>query len=358
MMAALGLPETPAAASGDAPGGASVPDWVHLLPAGRIETFDGRGPYEVADAQAVIEASLGARGDIEVDVNHATFAAAPEGRPSPAAGWIRDMQARADGIWGRVEWTEEGRRLVAGRAWRRISPVIRLAAKGSRTIVAILNASLVNRNNLRGLTALNREGDGAMALNDRLAKILGLADGADEDTIAAAVAALLAPPAGAETGATGAAAPQAQIDGIGAVLGVEAGGDVLAAARGNATALVALQGEIAGLAGELETLRQSVRRGAAEAFVDGAIRAARVAVKPQRARLIAMHMADPEGTEALVNAFPVLGPSGATALPPEPKGGTIALSAEQAEAVRLLGIPPDDYQAQLMRENAKEESIR
>ncbi|MGK3945780.1 phage protease, partial [Streptomyces caeruleatus] len=78
-----------------------------------------------------------------------------QGGRSDAVGWVREMQAREDGIWGRVEWTPEGQRLVAEKAYRKISPVIIHDAK--KKILRIANISLVNRPNLRGLAALNQE---------------------------------------------------------------------------------------------------------------------------------------------------------------------------------------------------------
>ena len=123
LCAAVALPEDTEAA----------PEWVHLLPAGEIQTGDGRGPYRVADAVALLAASLTEDDRLPIDENHATDLAAPEGRPAPARGWIVELQARADGIWGRVEWTREGKRLVLGRAYRGISPVIRHKPTGEVT---------------------------------------------------------------------------------------------------------------------------------------------------------------------------------------------------------------------------------
>lgn len=179
MMAAQDLPSPPE--------GADVPEWIQLTPAGRFETFDARGPYEVTDPQAVIEASFAARGEIEIDVNHAPFTAAKAGGEAPARGWIVEMQVREDGIWGKVRWTKEGARLVADQAYRRISPVFRLAHPGSNRVVAILNASLVNRQNLRGLAALNFEEEERMSFLKQLAGVLDLGADATEEQVTTAV---------------------------------------------------------------------------------------------------------------------------------------------------------------------------
>ena len=105
----------------------SAPEWVQLLPtaSGPVHTFDNRGPYLVRNAEAIISQSFTETDRIEIDVNHATFLAAPRGERADAVGWILEMQAREDGIWGRVEWTEEGAKLVGGKAYRKLSPVVR-----------------------------------------------------------------------------------------------------------------------------------------------------------------------------------------------------------------------------------------
>ena len=77
-----------------------APAWVHLLPAGEIETIDRRGPYRIADAEKLIAAGFAATPRLPIDENHATDLAAPKGQPAPARGWITAMEAREDGIWG------------------------------------------------------------------------------------------------------------------------------------------------------------------------------------------------------------------------------------------------------------------
>jgi len=132
----------------------SVPRWVHLLPAGEIKTRDGRGPYQVANMAALAASSLAAaNGKMVLDENHATDLAAPKGDPAPARGWIVDLQARGDGMWGRVDWTSEGERRMADREYRGVSPVIAHLADG--TITGVLRASLVNQPNFVGLTSLH-----------------------------------------------------------------------------------------------------------------------------------------------------------------------------------------------------------
>ncbi len=165
---------------------AAVPEWVHLLPAGTIATQDPRGPYRVADAAALIAASMqAAGGKLPIDENHSTDLAAPQGGAAPARGWIVELAQREDGIWGRVEWTEAGRALVADGAYRGISPVIVHRKDG--TITALLRAALTNTPNMIGLTTLHHEESNML---QKLLEALGLKSDADEATALNAITAL------------------------------------------------------------------------------------------------------------------------------------------------------------------------
>ena len=190
-------------------------------------------------------------------------------------------------------------------------------------------------------------------LQETLAKLLGLDPGAGEAEIQTAVTALQSTQN--ETGEL-----QSQLDKVGEALGVDKGGDILAAAQALAEAgdseatIVELQAELKKVGTQLTELQTATSREKAEAFIDGAIRDRRVGVKPQRDRLISLHMRDAEDCEALVNAMPKLDPSSTRIEPPKPADGQIVLSAEQADAARLLGISADDYRKTLDAERKQE----
>ncbi|MBF6559127.1 MAG: hypothetical protein IVW56_02470 [Candidatus Binataceae bacterium] len=130
-----------------------APDWIELIPAGEFEGRDGRGPYRLDDPAAVIAATaeLKMEAGLPIDYDHATDFAAPEGRPAPAAGWIREFAARRGALWGRVEWTRPGAEAVATHQYRYISPVFEYAKDGN--VIRVLRAALTNNPNLY-LTAI------------------------------------------------------------------------------------------------------------------------------------------------------------------------------------------------------------
>ncbi|RWR26795.1 hypothetical protein D2T29_19655 [Sinirhodobacter populi] len=323
---------------------AEAPDWIHLIPAGaEIVTQDGRGPYRVIDPQAVA-ASLTPGGKLPVDENHAIDLAAPRGEQSPARGYIVELQARADGIWGRMDWTESGRALMADRAYLGISPAV--IHDGQKRILGIARASLTNKPNLRGLTALHMETDMSLAA---VAKALGLAEDAPEDTVLGAIGKLTQPQT----------ALQSQLTEIGVALGVAkdaAPEAILAAARTVAIGtdgakIVALQSELSSVTLQLNEIRQSTARSAAEAFVDGEIKRGRVGIKPLRDHYISMHMQDAPRVEKEIGAMPVLnGGSPVVTTTVKTEGGEIALQSEQIEAARALGLSRETYAAMLKAE--------
>ena len=94
-----------------------------LMPAGQLKARDGRR-WRLTDADAVIRATRTAAGslDLAIDFEHQTQNAKQNGQPAPAAGWIRELQARAGALWARVEWTARAAAMLKAREYRYLSP--------------------------------------------------------------------------------------------------------------------------------------------------------------------------------------------------------------------------------------------
>lgn len=292
----------------DLPAGADVPEWVHLLPAGQaITTFDGRGPYRLTDAAAVIAASMAQPRGMLIDVNHATDLLAPKGGDAPARGWIKELQARDDGIWGRIDWNPSGRALLADRSYKGLSPVIEYFPGG--TIARILRASLTNYPNLQHLTALNMESSVTLpTFLARLAEKLGQPATATEEQLLAAI------PARTDT------ALQSQMTAIGTALGVDGGNGtaVLAAVQ----AMQAAQATTVTQAAQIAALQTAQKQGAADAWMAAQIAAKRGIPADKRPGLIALHMQDAAQAEAVAKLYPDLGPAAATGAAPAAGGAS------------------------------------
>ncbi len=288
---------------------AGVPDWLHLLPAAEARTHDGRGPYRITDAAALMAASLPAGGKLVLDENHATDLVAPKGGAAPARGWIVELQSRGDGIWGRVEWTGTGRQMVEDRQYRGVSPVITHRRDG--TVTGILRASLTNTPNLTGLVSLHHQLENDMDLRQTLVELLKLAGDADDAAIVAALRTKL--DGGGD--AAGSATLQSALAPIALAAGLAETADAAAVLAGvqalttdDGDRVTALQSEIVGLTSKIGVLETDGRRKDSVAVIDAAIGAGRVGLKPVRDEYVALHMTDPARTAKLIAAMPVLAP--------------------------------------------------
>lgn len=170
-----------------APG--EAPEWIKLIPAGRVTGRDGRSWINSQPEQILASFALLAR-DLPIDIEHSSELKAPLGEPAPAVGWIKELADRTGEIWGRVEWNPDGGKLIGERAYRYVSPVI-VYDRDSGIIVGLTSVGLTNQPNLE-LPALNRE-QGASPANKEetmLKKILvalGLPETAGEDEAVAKI---------------------------------------------------------------------------------------------------------------------------------------------------------------------------
>lgn len=333
MLAVMQIIHLHSAISGD-----GAPEWVHLVPAGTFKGADGRGPYRVADGAAVIRDSMATgAGRLPIDENHAIDLKAPKGEASPARGWIVELQERDTGIWGRVEWTEDGRRMVAAKEYRGISPAISRKADGE--IVAVLRASLTNTPNLNQLTTLHSRSP-EMDFAAQLRQALGLGVTAPEADVLAAVT---AHKTAVDTHATqlaairkaGGMAETVTADGIVTELQARRASDD--------TVVTQLRSTAVDLQNQLNTLKNDTAKKEATAFVDAAIKAGKASLVPLRDYYIDRHMKDPAGVEKEVGAMVSLH-AGRTIVPPrDPKAGEVVLSPEDERACELMGLDPKAF---------------
>lgn len=114
---------------------------MQILPAGKFDLNDNRGPWVVKDMASVIERSRHSleRG-MPVDMDHALDHR--NQTEAPAAGWIEELAAREDGIWARIAWTPTGKAKITGREYRFISPVVMVTKEGE--VMAMKRAGLTN----------------------------------------------------------------------------------------------------------------------------------------------------------------------------------------------------------------------
>lgn len=172
---------------------------------------DGRGPWIMRDkahAERVLNFTRQTLGgvDMMVDYDHASELAAPEGKGRAlAAGWVKGLDIREDGIWASVDWTPQAQAELASRQYRYISPFFRVD-KTSREVTRLVNAGLTNTPNLdlpalahvRAGSAAGEEPTMTMIALAPLVAALALASSAGETEVLAAIGKLKAERDGSE----------------------------------------------------------------------------------------------------------------------------------------------------------------
>ncbi len=336
------------------------------MPTGDITARDGR-KWRLADAAAVVAASLrhAAGADLPVDYEHQTDYAADNGQPAPAAGWMRELSARADGIWARAEWTGRAQQMLNNREYRYISPTFVHSKSGDVRI--IVRAALTNNPALdlpalaksqtqlqlqppeesmmdkallhkiiqrlglttdasasavdKALTALDETAAGSTALA-KVAQAIGLADTAKADEVVAkatilAKAAGPTPPAPAQTPPAPAQTPPP-------------GEEYVPRAEFDraAQALAALQHE------------QATAR--ATAAVDAAVTAGKI-TPATRDWAISYASADAEGFGKYVAAAPVILPGAAGHVPVVLSKNQDGLADDEVAICRAMGLTHEQF---------------
>jgi phage I-like protein len=176
--------------------------WQKLFPIGvekhRADfkiTFDAKTLKSMADNYA-------AEGKPRRAVNY--FHQGPSNVVAPldnkiAAGWIQDVELRADGLYGLIQWTERARKYILADEMSYLSPEFRMSqmnkATGKEQGPTLLGAALLNDPFLTELPRVAASEDAPSAQEakhmKKLIELLKLAEGASEADVEKAVEALV-----------------------------------------------------------------------------------------------------------------------------------------------------------------------
>ena len=164
-----------------------VPEWVHVFPKGTFSGRDGRGPWR-CDPSKVAAATLAHYGsaDVPMDYDHQLERSLKNGQPAVASGWVKEFEAREDGLWARVDWTGKARAHIAAREYRYVSPTFYHDRTGEIHLVESI--ALTNLPDL-ALKALTAQVSGtANSMEDDVSlktirEIFGMADSATDEEV-------------------------------------------------------------------------------------------------------------------------------------------------------------------------------
>ncbi|MFN7400568.1 MAG: phage protease [Sandaracinobacter sp.] len=338
---------------------------LQLMPLGAVELRDGRGPFRLDDAAAVIEATKRHAGQthIVVDYDHQHFFGVKPGvaAQAPAAGWIDPASLRVedDGIWGDVEWTAAAAEKLRAREYRYVSPLFAFD-ETSGAVLAILNASLTNVPAIEALAAAagvewaaNSKGAASADLTPdpnatqeteqmllaKIAAALGLADSATEEEVMLKLASL-------NQGAAGVAAATASIAAAAVKLGLSADAtadQVAAAAVAKAEPDPAKFVPISAMT-DLQTRLAALEGDKVAAVVAAAMEAGKVS-PGQKDWAISYASKDLAAFEAYLKTAPVIVAPGAQLAAAAAQPGGDGLTESERQVAKMLGRTPEQMLA-------------
>jgi phage I-like protein len=170
-----------------------APEWIQVLPAGNVESLKGDFIVDEESMRLVLSVFARVGRDLVLDFEHQTLGTAdrnfqsPDGT-APAAGWVQELEARKDGLWARMSWTERGERMVLAREYRYLSPVV-FVRKEDRRAAVLRHVALTNDPAILGMKPIVNKAtepeEGDMDLKDKLIEMLSLkAEASDEELLA------------------------------------------------------------------------------------------------------------------------------------------------------------------------------
>lgn len=127
--------------------------WIQAFPLGKwnhpvygeIEMTSARAEKLAANVQANVRGQ-----DLNIDYDH---------QSGEAAGWVKNAEARADGLWLAVEWTKEAAEKIKNKVYRYFSPEYADEWEDPRTKTkhtdVLFGGGITNRPFLKGILPLN-----------------------------------------------------------------------------------------------------------------------------------------------------------------------------------------------------------
>ena len=319
---------------------AGAPADVRLIPSGFFRSVDGR-PAECAswlctdeDGQRLVAEASARTSPQVIDYEHATLHAKKTGAKAPAAGWFKALEWRpGDGLWAvGVDWTALAAADIASKAYRFISPVFSYDPHTGR-VQKLFHAALTNDPGLDGLTDLAalaaelllptfKPLETAMDLLKKLLAVIGLAETTTEAEALAAVASLK----------TNVVSLSAQVSAPDPAKFVPI------------ATLAALQGEHAGLQGQLVALQSEVSGGKLDKVIADGLAAGKLtpATEAWARDLGKSNLAQ---LSAFITAAPVVVAPNTTQTNGQGEAGktTAVLTAEQKTVAAALGLTLEQY---------------
>ncbi|TVP15760.1 phage protease [Shewanella sp. KCT] len=121
-----------------------TPSRIKLLPIERRFTATDGRQFLLESPEEVVANSIRQSVEMSIDYEHSLMSDSTE--PKPAAGWITNLRAESDGIYGDVKWTPKAQEMVKNKEYRYLSPVLSFEKHEGEVLAIrrIVNVALTN----------------------------------------------------------------------------------------------------------------------------------------------------------------------------------------------------------------------
>lgn len=130
-------------------GRAAPPREIKLFPLGLVKSQKGNFLIDEESYNSILNHFKAHHVDIPIDYEHQTL----QDVQAPAAGWIKDLILKQDGVYAAVEWTEKAAQYLAAKEYRYLSPVVSVR-ESDRKALLLHSAALTNTPAIDGMTAI------------------------------------------------------------------------------------------------------------------------------------------------------------------------------------------------------------
>jgi phage I-like protein len=325
------------------PTGEAKAVWNKLVPAGTFKARDGRGPFHAggkAEMEAILARTLKYAGGTElmIDYDHQSFLSAVKGvgGTAKAAGWIKQLEVREDGIWGLIEWTALAARAIKRNEYRYLSPSFSNDAAGN--IHTIFNAGLLNMPAMDLVAVAAGVDHSTLTEPDMktIAKALGLEETASEDAILAAINKLTTERSRVVT--TAGLKPEATTDELVTTL---AAFKTASTATPDPTKFVPIE-QVTLLQTEVKELKASITGDKAEVEVAKAIEDGKLA-PALKDWAIDLFKVDSAKFETFIGNAPVLTATQLGGKKPNAPANADGLTEADERVIQLMGVSREDF---------------
>jgi phage I-like protein len=130
-------------------GKAEVPKQIKLFPLGLVKSLKGDFLVDTEAYNSILNHFKAHKVDIPVDYEHQTL----QNVQAPAAGWIKELTLKSDGVYAAVEWTDKAAQYIKEKEYRYLSPVVSVREKDRKALL-LHSVALTNTPAIDGMTAI------------------------------------------------------------------------------------------------------------------------------------------------------------------------------------------------------------